>query len=160
MENSRIRFEFHSVVLFIISASLRLFTHEFIMWKFPNVRIFRYWYSSLHMAAQHQPTSREPLNLSIFYSNDNFIVSLLCSCVRDFFIFFLLILGHSSSVQQLNTKKRLSQKRNANFKHGASEHLSMWWRKEPLFSRVQCTVIVFLILHGWEENCAINYIKF
>lgn len=129
MENSRIRFEFSrtSFIFCLLPSSGTFFVCLFTNLSCGNFPMLRYWYSSLHMAAQYS-TSRDPLNLSIFYSNDNFIVSLLCSCVRDFFILFFL-LRYSSSVQQLNTEKRLSQKRNANFKHGAS----MWWRKGATF---------------------------
>lgn len=45
---------------------------------------------------------RRKYNLSMFYSNDNFIVFLFCSGV-------VLFLCASSMVQQLNTKSRLSK---------------------------------------------------
>lgn len=118
--------------VFVVSVSFSLFIHEFIFLQLFFSFRFQYDIDILHYIwlHSHQPTSRDPLNLSIFYSNDDFIVLVLCSsCVRVFLIF----LCHSSLVQQLNTKNRLSQAE-LRILSRASEQVSMWRCETVLFA--------------------------
>lgn len=105
------------------------------------------------MAAQHQPSNertsrRRARNLSMFYSNDNFIVLLLCA---DGVAVILLLSQFMVSVHQLNTKSRLSQ---PNCEISARRACG-----KKRFSCTQLKVIVFRIFHSSDENCAINYTK-
>lgn len=72
---------------------------------FSNIDILHYiWLSSEQTSAQIQEWRRSELNLSIFYSNDSFIVLLLCSDV----VFLLALDRFIGSIVRLERNCLLS----------------------------------------------------
>lgn len=112
--------------------------------------VFGYWYSSLHMAAQQTDlemrTRRSLRNLSMFYSNDNFIVLLLCS---DGYFLSLLCQFIGSTAKH---KKQIIETELRNF-----SGKSMWQKEQH--TNAFSAHNGFYIFHSWDEICAINYMK-